>query len=451
MRFRKENGGDKRVSFWINEEFFGLTEGMEKFIESSPLKRKEGMWRKLTKNKLYVPKCIAFPPELIINTKRIKTEQHFLLNNLQMDKILFGSSFAQYKESTNNKIDNLQREALKLLEHYYEGEGVLTPIYYHFGGLTQLELPSFERLISDCAKLKKLDEILKKLHNEGHRVLIFCQMTKMLDILEEYMAKKKYSFFRMDGRTQIAVRRDMINEFQTNPKVFVFLLSTRAGGLGVNLTGADTVIFYDNDWNPTMDAQATDRAHRIGQTKKVTVYRLLTEDTIEERILKRARQKQNVQSTVYSGGAFKADIFKQSDIVQLLYSEEDMKKLGQDNKKLLLDLANSDAVVRNDGDANLDVDFGLESGSASAALNKSVSSESADFGDNSAAESSFGKIRRKRGPRKKIHGKEGLRRGRGRVKKTALNDSNLQFNSRKDNKESINELSKSIFSTKSGN
>ena len=148
----------------------------------------------------------------------------------------------------------------------------------------------------------------------------------------------------MDGSTQIADRRDMINEFQTNPKIFAFLLSTRAGGLGVNLTGADTVIFYDNDWNPTMDAQATDRAHRIGQTKEVSVYRLITANTIEERVVKRARQKQNVQATVYSGGAFKADIFKQNDIVELLYSEEEMKKMEQDKKKLLLELNNNETI-----------------------------------------------------------------------------------------------------------
>ena len=93
----------------------------------------------------------------------------------------------------------------------------------------------------------------------------------------------------MDGSTSLQDRRYMVEEYQKNPDIFAFLLSTRAGGLGVNLTGADTVIFYDNDWNPTMDAQATDRAHRIGQTKAVSVYRIVTRGTVEEKIVKRAR------------------------------------------------------------------------------------------------------------------------------------------------------------------
>ena len=86
----------------------------------------------------------------------------------------------------------------------------------------------------------------------------------------------------------------MVEEFQNNNNVFVFIHSTRAGGLGINLIAADTVIFYDNDWNPTMDAQATDRAHRIGQKKTVHVYRLVTKSSVEERILRRARQKESV-------------------------------------------------------------------------------------------------------------------------------------------------------------
>lgn len=130
------------------------------------------------------------------------------------------------------------------------------------------------------------------------------------------MTWKKMSYFKMDGSTSIQDRRFMVEEYQTNPNIFAFLLSTRAGGLGINLIAADTVIFYDNDWNPTMDEQATDRAHRIGQTKPVTVYRIVTRGTVEEKIVKRAKQKQTVQSTVYG------DTFKMKEVVSMVMDDD---------------------------------------------------------------------------------------------------------------------------------
>ena len=289
---------------------------------------------------------IASQQDVICSSNRFHRENYDRINSPEINQILFGKNFKQINRTQIKKVDkhftfmnskNSKKYFLKLdeyIENYLE-DGILPNLFHRYEGFAQIELPSFERLVSDCAKLNKLDELLQELYKKDHRVLIFCQMTRMIDILEEYMAKRRYIYFRMDGSTNIADRRDMVNEFQSNRKIFAFLLSTRAGGLGVNLTGADTVIFYDNDWNPTMDAQATDRAHRIGQTKPVSVYRLTTKDTIEERILKRAKQKQNVQTTVYSGGAFKADIFKQSEIVELLYSEEEVKKLEVERKKNL--------------------------------------------------------------------------------------------------------------------
>jgi DNA helicase INO80 len=157
------------------------------------------------------------------------------------------------------------------------------------------------RFIYSSGKMVELHRLLQKLHQENHRVLVFCQMTKMMDLLEEYLWYMRYSFFRMDGSTPVGERRDMVHDFQTRDDIFLFLLSTRAGGLGITLTAADTVIFYDHDWNPTSDEQATDRAHRIGQEKQVTVYRLVAKGTIEERIMLRALQKRNIQKAVYEG------------------------------------------------------------------------------------------------------------------------------------------------------
>lgn len=159
------------------------------------------------------------------------------------------------------------------------------------------------RFVTDSGKLARLDALLKELKANDHRVLLYFQMTRMIDLMEEYLTYRNYKFVRLDGSTKLEDRRDTVADFQSDRSIFVFLLSTRAGGLGINLTSADTVIFYDSDWNPTIDSQAMDRAHRLGQTRQVTVYRLITRGTIEERIRKRALQKEEVQRVVISGGA----------------------------------------------------------------------------------------------------------------------------------------------------
>ena len=360
--YKDNNFPNKKISLFISnnlfsepilpQNIFSPISNLPPLVFSNPLSQKNYLNHYLLSHRCYIPKAIAFTPRLLVSNIQTEIYQNNLNHNLQINKILYGQEYRQFHISINKKL-NILYHIISQSQNDNFPNGLLPPLFSKIG-FTQIELPSFERLISDCAKLKALDELLKKLYKENHRVLIFCQMTHMIDILEEYMAKRSYTYFRMDGSTQIADRRDMINEFQTNDKIFAFLLSTRAGGLGVNLTGADTVIFYDNDWNPTMDAQATDRAHRIGQTKTVYVYRFVTAGTIEERILKRAKQKQNVQTTVYSGGAFKADIFKQNDIVELLYSEEEMKKMELDKRNLLLELNNNsnneNIVINSNGD-----------------------------------------------------------------------------------------------------
>ncbi len=167
---------------------------------------------------------------------------------------------------------------------------------------TNISVPSMRRFVTDSGKLAKLDQLLAQLKNGGHRVLLYFQMTRMIDLMEEYLTYRNFKYCRLDGSTKLEDRRDTVHDFQTQPDIFIFLLSTRAGGLGINLTAADTVIFYDSDWNPTIDSQAMDRAHRLGQTKQVTVYRMITRGTIEERIRKRALQKEEVQRVVISGG-----------------------------------------------------------------------------------------------------------------------------------------------------
>jgi superfamily II DNA/RNA helicase len=163
--------------------------------------------------------------------------------------------------------------------------------------------PFGEHLVEHSGKLRLLDKLIPRLQSLGSRILIFSQMTRMLDILDDYCAMRSLSFCRIDGQTSCEDRDRQIEEFNApNSTHSVFLLSTRAGGLGINLTSADIVVLYDSDWNPQMDLQAQDRAHRIGQKKPVKVFRLITEHTIEERILARALQKLKLDALVIRSG-----------------------------------------------------------------------------------------------------------------------------------------------------
>ncbi|KAJ5893946.1 Chromodomain helicase hrp3 [Penicillium taxi] len=147
-------------------------------------------------------------------------------------------------------------------------------------------------MITSSGKMMLLDQLLRKLKADNHRVLIFCQMVGMLNILSEYMEYRGYSYQRLDGTIPSAARRLAIDHYNAAGSTdFAFLLSTRAGGLGINLMTADTVVLFDSDWNPQADLQAMARAHRIGQTRPVSVYRLVSKDTVEEEVLERARNK----------------------------------------------------------------------------------------------------------------------------------------------------------------
>jgi DNA helicase INO80 len=193
-----------------------------------------------------------------------------------------------------------------------------------------MQIPEAKRLIYDSAKLARLDALLQELKAGDHRVLIYFQMTRMMDLMEEYLIYRQYKYLRLDGSSKLEDRRDMVMDWQTRSDIFIFILSTRAGGLGINLTAADTVIFYDHDWNPSNDAQAMDRAHRLGQTRQVTVYRLITKGTIDERIIQLARVKKDVQDIVVGNKNF-TDVTKPSEIVQLLLNDDQLANLDSSN------------------------------------------------------------------------------------------------------------------------
>ncbi|KAG6354160.1 hypothetical protein INS49_004764 [Diaporthe citri] len=172
-----------------------------------------------------------------------------------------------------------------------------------------IQFPDKRLLQYDCGKLQALDKLLRKLQAGGHRALIFTQMTKVLDILEQFLNIHGHKYLRLDGSTKVEQRQILCDRFNVDNRILCFILSTRSGGLGLNLTGADTVIFYDQDWNPAMDKQCQDRCHRIGQTRDVHIYRLVSEHTIEANILRKASQKQMLDDVVIQEGAFTTDYF----------------------------------------------------------------------------------------------------------------------------------------------
>ncbi|KAJ7980087.1 Chromatin structure-remodeling complex protein SYD [Quillaja saponaria] len=154
-------------------------------------------------------------------------------------------------------------------------------------------------------KFELLDRLLPKLHRGGHRVLLFSQMTRLMDVLEIYLQLHDFKYLRLDGSTKTEERGALLRKFNApDSPYFMFLLSTRAGGLGLNLQTADTVIIFDSDWNPQMDQQAEDRAHRIGQKKEVRVFVLVSVGSIEEVILERAKQKMGIDAKVIQAGLF---------------------------------------------------------------------------------------------------------------------------------------------------
>ncbi|CDK25241.1 unnamed protein product [Kuraishia capsulata CBS 1993] len=227
---------------------------------------------------------------------------------------------------------NLQYELLSKkipIDEFPKAEMLPQPISSSVG-YTSISLPSMKRFVIESGKLSKLDQMLVDLKANDHKVLIYFQMTKMMDLMEEFLTYRQYKYIRLDGSSKLSDRRDLVHDWQTKPELFIFLLSTRAGGLGINLTAADTVIFYDSDWNPTIDSQAMDRAHRLGQTRQVTVYRLLTRNTIEERMRNRAKQKEHVQQVVMEGKSGpmpgkteKKDASKREVAMWLLDKEDD--------------------------------------------------------------------------------------------------------------------------------
>ena len=201
------------------------------------------------------------------------------------------SVLADGQKKSKRGLNNVVMQLRKVCNHPY----MFTPEGYYIT----------EDIIRTSGKFELLDRMLPKLKAAGHRILMFFQMTAAMTIMEDYLKYRNILSLRLDGSTTGEERERRMDLFNSpNSPYFIFMLSTRAGGLGLNLVSADTVIIFDSDWNPMMDLQAQDRAHRIGQKKVVSVFRLITNSPVEEKILSRATEKLNMSELVVEAGKF---------------------------------------------------------------------------------------------------------------------------------------------------
>ena len=245
----------------------------------------------LRRIKADVEKSLLPKQELNVYVKMSEMQKKWYQKILEKD--IDAVNGANGKKESKTRLLNIVMQLRKCCNHPYLFEGAEPGPPY----------TTDEHLVYNSQKMIILDQLLKKFKSEGSRVLIFSQMSRMLDIMEDYCMFREYQYCRIDGQTDHSDRVNSIDEYnKPGSEKFVFLLTTRAGGLGINLTSADIVILFDSDWNPQADLQAMDRAHRIGQTKQVKVFRFITENAIEEKVLERATQKLRLDQLVIQQG-----------------------------------------------------------------------------------------------------------------------------------------------------
>ncbi|CAI5723863.1 unnamed protein product [Hyaloperonospora brassicae] len=288
----------------------------------SPEERLMSLQSTVNKSICYVPKARAKPARVIYGGGGFAYDTNFVLSRkAQAEKL---------------EASNARDVAHRILAPYHESFK-----------RTQLFFPDKALVQFDCGKLQQLAVLLRTLKHGGHRCLIFTQMSSMLNILEVFLNLHGHTYFRLDGATKVEKRQTLMERFNRNEKIFCFILSTRSGGLGINLTGADAVIFYDSDWNPAMDAQAQDRAHRIGQTRDVHIYRLVSEHTVEENILRKAQQKRHLDFLVMSEGQFTTDFFSKASLRELMVGSSGEEAEGIDDKSEVDDGSSDEDIDEN--------------------------------------------------------------------------------------------------------
>lgn len=232
---------------------------------------------------------------MLMAMRRMANHPLLSLNLYTPDKLRRMARLMLREPTHKDAIEQLIFEDMSVM-HDYE----LHNLCKRYKSLNEYQLTDDDVL--DSGKFKQLDILLKEIKESDQKCLVFSQFTMMLDIMEEYMKIRGHAYLRLDGQTKVSDRIDLIDEFNEDDEVFIFLLSTKAGGLGINLTAANIVIIHDIDFNPYNDKQAEDRSHRMGQTKDVKVYKLIAKDTIEEGMLEIATEKLKLGQNISDDG-----------------------------------------------------------------------------------------------------------------------------------------------------
>eukprot|EP00339_Tiarina_fusa_P012625 CAMPEP_0117033454 /NCGR_PEP_ID=MMETSP0472-20121206/23902_1 /TAXON_ID=693140 ORGANISM="Tiarina fusus, Strain LIS" /NCGR_SAMPLE_ID=MMETSP0472 /ASSEMBLY_ACC=CAM_ASM_000603 /LENGTH=1984 /DNA_ID=CAMNT_0004742375 /DNA_START=28 /DNA_END=5983 /DNA_ORIENTATION=+ len=354
------------LNFMDPEKFESVSDFSERFGDLKKTKQVEELHEVLRpyllrRMKEDVEKSIAPKEETIVEVELTTIQKSYYRAIFERN---FSSLNMGAKASNVPSLLNIMMQLRKCCNHPYLLRGVEDNIVKQ-----QNQQDENELMINSCGKLVLVDKLLAKLKDSGHKVLIFSQMVRMLDILEDHMIYRKYPYERIDGSKRGNERQEAIDRFSApDSDRFVFLLCTRAGGLGINLTAADTCIIYDSDWNPQNDIQAQARCHRIGQTQMVKIYRLLTHNTYEKKMFEKASLKlgldQAVLTKMKSGGSSSNNVpLNTKEVNELLkygaygafdetpgtdqYDEEDIDKILERVSTTVVVGGKSEAPVNN--------------------------------------------------------------------------------------------------------
>lgn len=286
------------------EEHFGNMANREQ-VESLQRKISPYMLRRVKED---VAKDIPAKEETVIDVELTSIQKQYYRAIFEHNHAFLSMGSTK---NTAPKLMNIQMELRKCCNHPFLLDGVESremekrhEVLRQNGELDnktpdeQHDLLNHYGYVLSSGKMVLLDKLLPKLRAEGHKVLIFSQFVKMLDLISDYCEFKDFRYERLDGRVRGSERQKAIDRFETEKDSFMFLLSTRAGGVGINLTAADICIIYDSDWNPQNDVQAQARCHRIGQTKDVMIYRLVTSRTFEQEMFDRASKKLGLEQAI---------------------------------------------------------------------------------------------------------------------------------------------------------